>query len=113
MEDRVHGPGMSHPEMHLRTRRGGGRVVWGGDARVAPIGVKLRGLEPFPGRPQVIAPTIHDAAPRATSRRKSRRSIVGAIPCGRPLPSRSRLFSLHLTPIGLYCASPPFPSLRV
>src|SRR6266487_3642621 len=26
MEDRVHGPGMSHPEMHLRTRRGGGRL---------------------------------------------------------------------------------------
>ena len=26
MEDRVHGPGMSHPEMHTRTRRGGGRL---------------------------------------------------------------------------------------
>ena len=48
------------------------------------IGVKLRGLEPFPGRPQGIAPTIIRLVFRQEVALGAASCIVGAIPCGRP-----------------------------
>ena len=50
--------------------------------------------------PQGIAPTIIRLVFRQEVALGAASCIVGAIPCGRPLPSRSRLFSLNLTPTG-------------
>src|SRR5437763_16043399 len=78
------------------------------------IGVKLRGLEPFPGRPQGIAPTILRLAFRREVALGAASCIVGAIPCGRPLPQQdlslpSLLPSLHAYSVVLCVAPVPFP----
>src|SRR2546421_8307397 len=92
MEDSIHGPGMSHPEMHLRTRRGGGRL--------RPIHFKeesipsLRSMSSFAALRMTLLNRL-----RLTRRTSYLKCIV---PCVAPVP-----FPTGLTMPSLPCHAQP------